>query len=98
VDEADGGVAEGSHDLGGVAGPDGGAILIEDDIADPMDAILNGLIANDKICVVRHVRLARTPACRSLPRGQPRPPTPKYLSGEIDRRGGCAEAGVAHST
>ncbi|HET7080730.1 MAG TPA: hypothetical protein VFM49_25125, partial [Chloroflexia bacterium] len=64
----------------------------------PVEALLNGLIANDKICFVRFARLARERARPSSPRGPRRPPAPGYPSDDGDRQGGGDEAGVAHPT
>jgi hypothetical protein len=72
-------------------------VLAEGHIEDPMDAMLNGLIANDKICVVRHVRLKYSPA-RWSSRGQRRAALPAYPSDETDRRGGGHETALAQTT
>jgi len=98
VDEADGGVTEGGHDLGGVVGAGGGAILVEGHVADVVQPILNGLIANDKICFVRIARLMRDQARRSSPRGRRRPPNPGYPSDDGDRCGGSDETRLAYPT
>ena len=41
-DEADGEVAQGGHDLGSVAGAQLVAVLVEDDVSDPVEAVLDG--------------------------------------------------------
>src|SRR3954467_13659464 len=40
-DDVDGGVAQGGHDLGAVAGVDAGVVLTLGDVADPVEAVLD---------------------------------------------------------
>jgi hypothetical protein len=94
----DRGVAEGGHHLRGVPGPHRGAVLVEGHVADVVQLVLNGLIANDKICFVRVARLVHDRVRRSSPRVQRRPPTRGYPSDDGDRRGGSDGAGLAHAT
>ncbi len=53
--QAQGGIAEQRHDGGAGAGMGQAMVLAEGDILRIVQPILNGLIANDKICVVRRV-------------------------------------------
>jgi hypothetical protein len=61
-------------------------------------AVLNGLIANDKICFVRIARLVRDRVRHPSSRGPRRRPSPRYPSDDENRRGGRDEARLAHST
>ena len=72
-------------------------IFVTGHIEDPLDLMLNGLIANDKICVVRQVRLTYPPARRSTRRGQDPGAQPTYPSDELHRRGGGDETALAHT-
>lgn len=59
-DEVDGAVPEDGEVLGGLAFADAAVILAEGDVEDPVQAVLNGLITNDKFCVSRTVVLVRS--------------------------------------
>ncbi len=94
----EGAMAQDRQILSPLADADPALVLAKGDIEDPVDAILNGLIANDKICVVRTARLLRDRGRSSPSRGHRCPPGPVYPSAETDRRGGGAETAVAHAT
>jgi hypothetical protein len=68
-------VAQGGEVLGRVPRAHAAGVLVAGHVEDPVQLILNGLIANDKICVVRHVRLKYSPA-RWSSRGQRRAALP----------------------
>ncbi|HEX5504227.1 MAG TPA: hypothetical protein VFW96_16495, partial [Thermomicrobiales bacterium] len=85
AEEGQRGVAQGGKGLGRVAGALLAGVLAHGHVAHVVDAVLNGLIANDKICFVRFARLARERARPSSPRGPRRPPAPGYPSDDGDR-------------
>jgi len=96
--QADGRVAQHRHDGWAGRQVDEAVVLAAGDILDVVQAVLNCLIANDKICFVRIARLMRDQARRSSPRGRRRPPNPGYPSDDGDRRGGSDETRLAYPT
>jgi len=52
ADQGEGEIAQGGHDLGGLATAQAGAVLAEGHVADPVTA-LNGMITNDKFYITR---------------------------------------------
>ena len=47
TEQADGGVAQGCHDVGCVAGADLGAVFVVGDVADPVESVLDAPVALD---------------------------------------------------
>ena len=47
AEKADGKVAQGGHDAGAVAGADLGAVLVEGDVTDPVQAVFHAPVAAD---------------------------------------------------
>jgi hypothetical protein len=94
--EANDGIAHRRHHLRCAAPPHLRPILVEGHVADPMRAIFNGLITNDKICFVRASRLTLGRSSRRREYDRIAAPVLAYPPGESGHQEGSDEAAVAH--
>ena len=96
--QADDEVVEGGHYPPRVAARQARAVFAEGDVAAVMEAVLNGLITNDKLCVVRVAQLTlrreRYSAYRP-PLGAGTARAAHCLPADMDQQGGRDEAAVA---
>jgi hypothetical protein len=81
MDQGDGEITQGGHNLWSIAGPQARAILPEGHIAHIMGTILNGIITNDKFCLSQMKQLPKGSARRGFPQAL------QYPSGVIEERG-----------